>query len=45
MEENGDYGKRITYVKIDVEGTEITGRWNENGLIVYISECDTTKLP
>ena len=42
LRENGDYGKRITYLKIDIEGTEISGRWNEKGLYLAYSLMTST---
>ena len=40
LKENGDYGKRITYLKLDVEGFEILcmKQWLKSGVVRFIDQ-------
>ena len=40
LKENGDYGKQITYLKIDIEGTEIPcmKQWLKSGVVKFIDQ-------
>ena len=40
MKENGDYGRRITYLKVDVEGAEIVclKQWLKSGVFDFVDQ-------
>ena len=40
IEENGDSGKQITYLKLDIEGTEINcmKKWLQSGVMKYVEQ-------
>merc|ERR1712241_1356722 len=40
IKENGDLGKEITYLKLDVEGTEIgcMKKWLKSGVMKYVQQ-------
>ena len=40
IKENGDSGKQITYLKLDVEGTEIgcMKKWLQSGVMKYVQQ-------
>ena len=40
LKENGEYGRRITYLKVDVEGYEISclKQWLKSGVVNFIDQ-------
>ena len=40
LKENGEYGRRITYLKVDVEGYEIAclKQWLKSGVVNFIDQ-------
>ena len=40
--ENGEFGKRITYLKVDVEGSEFfcLNQWMNSGVVDFIDQYE-----
>ncbi len=40
IELNGDFGKQITYLKVDVEGSELKSisQWIDSGVLDYVRQ-------
>ena len=40
--ENGEFGKRITYLKVDVEGSELLclKQWIKSGVVDFIEQYE-----